>query len=53
MTLGSYGSVLGHLDVGSPFSDIFKWLKMHHQQLKYFNEKFDLVVSLICLLFSS
>ena len=43
-------SVLGHLDVGTPFSDIFKGLKTHHEQLKYFKEKFDLVVSSICLL---
>ena len=38
-------SALNHLDVGIPFSDIFKGLKTHHQKLKYFKEKFDLVVS--------
>ena len=27
-------SALSHLDVGSPFSDIFKALKTNHQQLK-------------------
>ena len=43
-------SVLGHFDVGSPFSDIFKGLKTHHQQLKIFKENFDLVIGFICLL---
>ena len=38
-------SAVNHLDVGIHFLDIFKGLKTHHQQLKYFKEKFDLVVS--------
>ena len=38
-------SVLTHLDVDSPFSDIFRGLKTHHQQLKYFKEEFNLIVS--------
>lgn len=38
-------SVCSHLDRDGPFSDIFRGLKTHRQQFKYFQKNFDLVVS--------